>query len=227
FQKRGLPHSHILLWLQDNNKVKTGKHIDAFISAEIPSLESDPEAYGAVTKHMLHGPCGNSNKSSPCMQNGQCTKYLPKPFYAETTLDAEGFPVYRRRENGVHVKKGSSKLDKSYVVPYNQCRYISLCEAVWHILGFDIHYSWPAVIRLSFHLPGQNTVTVSNTQSLANVLEQESSKQSKFNEWFNLNKTEPIARTFTYAELPNKFVWNAKEKMWNIRKSQEPIGRIV
>jgi len=31
FQKRGLPHAYILLWLSDSNKLENAKHIDEVI----------------------------------------------------------------------------------------------------------------------------------------------------------------------------------------------------
>lgn len=40
---------------------------------------------------------------------------------------------------------------------YN-CRYISPCEAIWRINSFDIHYRTPSVQRLSYHLPGEQSI---------------------------------------------------------------------
>jgi hypothetical protein len=36
FQKRGLPHAHILLTLAKENKMITAKEVDAVISAQFP-----------------------------------------------------------------------------------------------------------------------------------------------------------------------------------------------
>ncbi|GKE59681.1 helicase, partial [Tanacetum coccineum] len=58
FQKRGLPHAHILLWLEEHAKCKTPSDIDDIISAELPSPTDDPEGFSAVSEFMLHGPCG-------------------------------------------------------------------------------------------------------------------------------------------------------------------------
>lgn len=54
------------------------------------------------------------------MIDGYCSKKFPKPFYTETTIDKDGFPTYRRRDNGRHVKKGDIKLDNRFVIPYNR-----------------------------------------------------------------------------------------------------------
>lgn len=69
---------------------------------------------------MVHGPCGEANKNSPCMVDGFCSKNYPKRYSPETTIDKDGFPTYRRREDGRHVQKGDIRLDNRYVVPYNR-----------------------------------------------------------------------------------------------------------
>lgn len=39
--------------------------MNKFISAELPDKDSDPVAYNAVVKHVMHGPCGNANVRCP------------------------------------------------------------------------------------------------------------------------------------------------------------------
>ena len=53
------------------------------------------------------------------MQAGKCTKHYPKRYNESTTLDDEGYTVYRRRNNGASVKKNGVVIDNCYVVPYN------------------------------------------------------------------------------------------------------------
>ena len=57
FQKRGTPHSHILIWRE--NFDQTPSNIDNTISAEIPAPNSD--LHETVVKYMIHGPCGSLN----------------------------------------------------------------------------------------------------------------------------------------------------------------------
>ncbi|CAN0925699.1 ATP-dependent DNA helicase PIF1 [Linum grandiflorum] len=120
FQKRGLPHVHIILWLADDCKPKTAALVDKIISAELPDPLIDPVGYDAVTKFMVHGPCGDSRPSSPCMKHGRCSKFFPKQFATETTFDSTGCVTYRRRETTVTAEKSNTILDNRHVVPYNR-----------------------------------------------------------------------------------------------------------
>ncbi|KAL8089780.1 hypothetical protein AgCh_039309 [Apium graveolens] len=75
FQKRGLPHVHMLIWLDSESKRKLTRDVDNFVSVEIPDPITDPLVYEAVNSLMIHGPCGLQNTKSPCMNNGErsCT----------------------------------------------------------------------------------------------------------------------------------------------------------
>ncbi|KAH1162123.1 hypothetical protein GYH30_000841, partial [Glycine max] len=119
FQKRGLPHVHLLLFLHPDNKYPSSTGIDEIISAEIPSHEDDPELYRLVENHMIHGPCRILQPNSPCMKEGKCSHFYPKQFQPQTLLDSNGYPVYRRRNNGHSISKNGVIIDNRYVVPYN------------------------------------------------------------------------------------------------------------
>lgn len=122
FQKRGLPHAHMLVVLEEEDKFKTSERIDAVVCAEIPEREQNPVLFEAVTKFMIHGPCGPVCPSAPCMENGECKKQFPKQLQPETVTNANGYPLYRRRD--VSVTVGNRELDNRYVVPFN--RYLLL-----------------------------------------------------------------------------------------------------
>ncbi|XP_065322969.1 uncharacterized protein LOC135930111 [Gordionus sp. m RMFG-2023] len=119
FQKRGLPHAHLLIILSENNKIETTECIDNFVRAEIPDKNIEPRLYDIVTRFMIHGPCGILNPHSPCMENGSCTKKFPKDFQKESQHNANGYPFYQRRDKGFnHV--GGKPVDNRYVIPYNK-----------------------------------------------------------------------------------------------------------
>ncbi|XP_022032026.1 uncharacterized protein LOC110933095 [Helianthus annuus] len=120
FQKLGLPHAHLCLFMEPEAKLPTVDQVDPFICAEIPNRDDDPELYTLVKDFMIHGPCGNANMNCPCMVDKQCSKGFPKRFQDTTTIDANGFPLYRRRDDGATVVKNRIELDNRSVVPYNK-----------------------------------------------------------------------------------------------------------
>jgi hypothetical protein len=119
FQKRGLPHAHILLILELSDKPLTPADIDSIVCAEIPSQTAYPELYDTVMSTMLHGPCGTAKPIAPCMEDGICRKGYPKDFSDETLPEVNGYPVYRRRDDGVTVHKHGFIFTNAHVVPYN------------------------------------------------------------------------------------------------------------
>ncbi|RZC08377.1 hypothetical protein D0Y65_015214 [Glycine soja] len=100
WKKRGLRHANILIFLHPSNKLPNSHDIDQMISAKIPDKQSQTQLFEIVSNHMMHGPCGFANKKSPCMVNGKCIRYFPKKFHGATIVDPDGFPVYRRRNDG-------------------------------------------------------------------------------------------------------------------------------
>jgi hypothetical protein len=119
WQKRSLPHVHILIWLE--NKIRPDD-IDSLICAEIPDPIQDPILHEIERKNMIHGPCGTFNVNSKCMYNGKCTK----KFTTTTITGEDGYPNYRRRcikSGGFSVKIScngvSIDIENQWVVPYN------------------------------------------------------------------------------------------------------------
>ena len=133
FQKRGLPHAHILVILRISDKPRTHADVDRLVSAEVPDKSLDPHLYHLVETFMVHGPCGALDPTCPCMNElGQCSKRFPKPPRDETEVNVGGYPAYRRRlrfppagetdapkERWVTRSIGHGEQDSSWVVPFN------------------------------------------------------------------------------------------------------------
>nr|GEW49114.1 hypothetical protein [Tanacetum cinerariifolium] len=100
FQKHRLPHSHICIFMYLDDKIRNNERIDDFISAEIPDEEADPQLYKFMSDHMMHGPYEPDNPSCPCTIQGKCTKRFPKKYSERTSTDSDGYPVYKRRDDG-------------------------------------------------------------------------------------------------------------------------------
>ncbi|XP_076951980.1 uncharacterized protein LOC143625563 [Bidens hawaiensis] len=120
FQKRGLPHCHMLFWVSPADKIITADDVDRHISAEIPNPDTDSELYKIVSECMIHGPCGLARPNAPCMDGGVCSKGFPKRYQASTTFDKNGYIKYKRSAYGFSVKKNDIDVDNAYVVPYNR-----------------------------------------------------------------------------------------------------------
>ena len=133
FQKRGLPHLHLLLILENGDRMLTPELVDNMVVAEMPndaSTVSNAASRAQVKKleeivltNMVHGPCGVHNPSSPCMVNGKCSKGYPKEYVKETVVDPDSYyALYRRRspqDGGREFTVKGKTLDNRWIVPYN------------------------------------------------------------------------------------------------------------
>lgn len=119
FQKRGLPHMHLLIFLDRQDKLLDGDAVDSCIRAEWPDPDTEPALFETVKTCMAHGPCGALNPSAVCMENGRCTKGFPKAYQDFTSLGREGYPLYRRRNDGRAYEVRGHLLDNRWIVPYN------------------------------------------------------------------------------------------------------------
>ncbi|CAB4262229.1 unnamed protein product [Prunus armeniaca] len=198
FQKRGLPHCHMLVWLKEGYKCFSAVDIDSIICAELPDKDVDPMLYDVVNQFMIHGPCGEINRNSPCMRGGS------------------------DRARVVFQDKPEDE-----ILAYLNCRYISPYEAVWRLFQYPIHSREPAVERLSIHLPLEQNVVFNGDQSLESIVSQKGIEDTMLTSWFKANQMFPEARTLTYTEFPTKFVWDSRNKIWKPRKRRRSIGRIA
>lgn len=102
FQKRGLPHAHILIRFEYECSLAT--EIDNVISAEMPSLESDA---ALIRKFMMHK---HNNSDGGIVRlacqvptssgRTRCRFSYPHRLQETTTIDYEGRVHYRRRKPG-------------------------------------------------------------------------------------------------------------------------------
>lgn len=73
YQKRGLPHAHILITLSSADKLRNGD-IDNMVSAEIPCPLRSKNLYDVIMKHNIHNPCGSSHKANAVCLNPETGK---------------------------------------------------------------------------------------------------------------------------------------------------------
>jgi len=132
YQKRGLPHMHLLLWLSPEARFLSSGRIDEVVCAELPPLSWGEDYRKLVIGQMTHGPCGDDNLRAPCMARRfptsplSCQKGFPKDFCPVTAVHENRYPEYCRRDNGdsFSVAKpgcpGETVVrDNRWVVPHN------------------------------------------------------------------------------------------------------------
>jgi hypothetical protein len=105
--------------LHNDSKLRLAADIDTLICAEIPDQHQNPELFETVKSAMIHGPCGALNKNSVCMADGKCTKDYPKELRENTILAQNGYPYYRRSDNGRTITVGPHEVNNQWIVPYN------------------------------------------------------------------------------------------------------------
>jgi hypothetical protein len=80
FQKRGLPHAHILIFFTEDYKPHIVEDVDRMISVELPNLKTNKLAHKTVARCMVHGPCGAAFPNATCMEESKCKKQYPRKF---------------------------------------------------------------------------------------------------------------------------------------------------
>uniref|UniRef100_A0A0R0F7N8 Helitron helicase-like domain-containing protein n=1 Tax=Glycine max TaxID=3847 RepID=A0A0R0F7N8_SOYBN len=249
-----LSHVRLLLFLHPDNKYPSSDEIDQIISAEIPSQQDDTKLHSLVKNHMVLGPCGILRPGSPCMKEGKCSRFYPKMFQPHTILDADGYPVYRRRNNGHTIEKNGVIIDNRYIVPYNPRllrKYQAHINVEWFNQSTSIKYLFKYINK------GYDRVTVvlihddndpihngsthndeikeyldcsivyEDHDDIDDVLSKPSISDSKFISWMNTNQNFVEGRNLTYAEFVSKFVYSKKKRCCHLMKKGYTIGRLL
>ncbi|GJZ29208.1 hypothetical protein Tco_0573855 [Tanacetum coccineum] len=80
-------------------RIHRDEDIDAYVSVELPSIDTDPEYHRIVSELMMHGLCGLACPSASCTQNTtECRKHFRKEYCNRTYTDKDGFVHYRLRD---------------------------------------------------------------------------------------------------------------------------------
>ncbi|XP_027066497.1 uncharacterized protein [Coffea arabica] len=163
YQKRGLPHAHMLVILKPEAKALNPEAYDRIASTELPDPKEQNCLYSLVIKHMLHGPCGSLNKENVCMRNGVCKNHYQKDYIEHTTHSEDGCPHYRRRKNGQSIKLRNHSLDNRWVVPYTSyllslidCHLNVEIYSTIKLVKYLYKYVYKGHDRVSFHIHFEN-----------------------------------------------------------------------
>ena len=200
FQKRGLPHVHILLILEE--KIVNVDQVDGFVCAEIPQ---DNEMCLKFDAHINVEVCSST----------KACKYLFKYIHkggdrAMVRTDAAGVQEARARD----------EIDE-----YHDARSIGACEAAWRLFGFPLADCVPNVVALPCHLENGQRVQFEEGQARA-LLEGEP-PVTMLTAWLALNKATPAGAEPPprYIDMPKTHVFKANA--WRPRKTNTTaVGRL-
>jgi hypothetical protein len=113
FQKHGLPHAYIIIFLKPKAKLHTPEDIDSLMSSEFPTDNNN--LLELIKSYMVHKPssepCGNHNPNAPCIVNGEYSKGFPKPFREQTTITEDSYVHTRRCNTGQTYRVDNKNVD--------------------------------------------------------------------------------------------------------------------
>ncbi|KAG4949627.1 hypothetical protein JHK82_042850 [Glycine max] len=242
FQKRGLPHVHLLLFLHPDNQYPSSDEIDQIISVEIPSHEDDPELYIMVQNHMVHGPCGILQSHSPCMKEGKCSHFYPKIFQPHTILDSNGYPVYHRRNDGRTISKNGVIIDNRYIVPYNPKllrKYQAHINIEWCNQSTSIKYLFKYINKV------YDKITAVMVYDGNDEVQNASTQTNEIKQYLDCRYISPYEATWRIFAFPiharkpaverlnfhlpgqRNFTLNQKTRSWQLKKKGHTIGRLI
>jgi len=122
-----------------------------------------------------------------------------KIFVDNTVINANGYLVCKRQDDGVNIKKW---------------------ETVWRVFSFDIHCRERCVECLGFQLECEETI-------LVRIMNKPYIHNTKFLSWIEQNKRYIEARNLAYSQFPTEFVWNqSKHRCTPIREGFKLEGSI-
>jgi hypothetical protein len=165
FQKRGLPHIHILYWLTAADQPRSANEYDQFVRAELPDEQTEPLLYKIISTNNIHK-CGHHcmTVKDPDTGTMKCNKRFPKPFTEHTTVPEDGYPQYRRRSS----EQGGNDRNQ-FVVPYNdllslryQCHInVEICSTISAVKYLFVYVFKGADMATAEIIPQGTTDTMS------------------------------------------------------------------
>ncbi|XP_052113810.1 uncharacterized protein LOC107474714 [Arachis duranensis] len=197
FQKRGLLHSHILLFMHLIFKPKSADDIDRLISAEILDKSIRPKLYATAEKFMVHGPCGfpkykrldnckTIRKKNVILDNSYIVPYNPSLLL----------------KYGCHIN----------------VEHTCQTSAIKYLFKY-VHKGNDRVTTFFYQ--------TSEDENIEDVIRRTNEKLTKLQVWMIASRQYPYANSLTYIEFPIKFVWMDDISMWARRKQGFSIGRLT
>jgi hypothetical protein len=136
FQKRGYPHAHILLRL--SGAKTTPDYIDERVTVLKPPAGTDD---CALVESLMEHTC--TVRSACRNAEGKCRRGFPKPAQPQTTIDAHGYPHYKRDSRSRNVVAYNLALLRYFGAHCN----VEFCGSN-AVVGYVLQYSFKGVDRM-------------------------------------------------------------------------------
>ncbi|POS86956.1 hypothetical protein EPUL_001157, partial [Erysiphe pulchra] len=241
YQKRGLPHAHILLFLHRDVVPRCAEQVDELVQAHVPT--NDPELASIVKSLLVHGPCGPEFPNAPCMRDGKCSKGYPKRFCEQITMVENLYPEYEYPDNGVRWGIERFMFDNLWVIPYNP--YLTKKYLVKYVykrsdratlqvpgqydeidMTLQGRYIGPiqAIWRLMAYATHEEKQAVMQLPyHLAEMAVQ--TRSSAFIDWMKYNDANADGRDLLYSDFPMHYTY-VKNRGWHMRKKGHTNRRL-
>ncbi len=104
FQKRGLPHMHMLVFLERPHKILSVADVDSVASAAWPDPETQPQLFDTVQTTMVHGPCGALDPKAHAGRTVYALRVSRSPFKKQQSWRNMGILSIDGRRMGERTK---------------------------------------------------------------------------------------------------------------------------
>jgi hypothetical protein len=162
----------------------------------------------------------NAHINVEICNNIRAVKYLFK--YVYKGHDRATIEISRQSDNATE----GNVVETDEIKKYLDCRYVSTSKVVWRIFKFNMHERFPTVEHLQYHLFNQQMVLFDDDDDVHEVATRSAISRTMFIEWFKTNQESEVARSLTFNQFPQQWVWNRKLKRWTMRKRGFAIGRM-
>ncbi|CDF41121.1 unnamed protein product [Chondrus crispus] len=256
FQKRGLPHAHVVLQHMIHNPCREHNPTAVCMgdcrkgfpkSFKHESSQSDSEYYityrrkapsaGGVS---IERPSRIGRRQQPVViDNSWVVPHSPvllQSFACHLNVELCVSRVGGIKYLFKYVCKGQDRVTMEITAEnerydeisnFQDPRYVSASEAAWRLFSFDIVGRNPQVVRLALHLPNHHTVYFEEGRGQEAALRPATA--TKLTEWFKANEKYPSARHIQYHKFPRYFTWKTRTKSWTYDFSgtgASVVGRI-
>ena len=198
FQKRGLPHAHILIILKKDSKLKP-EDFDKIVKGHVMDNRDVIPYNKFLTKKF------NCHINVEICVTFKSVKYLFKYVY-------KGYDCIK-----FSVSKDGGEISYDEVRNFLDARYVSGPEAMWRLLENKMHSISHHIIRLPVHLELDQMIYFREGEE-RKALQLAEEADTHLTAWFKLNQQNEEARQYLYTEIPHHYTFQKSSTTWEIRK---------